>query len=114
MCGYSSLIILVKHIRVNTCTSAWLVYILILFCLLIISCCSPVLHYCFVYLCEYPGAAYCQLMDWLFPGSLDLSRVRFLCNMVESIHNYILLQAAFREVGVVRVSIVTGEVVNNQ
>ncbi|XP_036960839.1 uncharacterized protein LOC119023197 isoform X2 [Acanthopagrus latus] len=49
------------------------------------------------------GAAYCQLMDCLFPGSLDLSRVRFQSsNMVDSIHNYSLLQAAFRTVGVVR------------
>ncbi|XP_070766006.1 uncharacterized protein [Enoplosus armatus] len=51
----------------------------------------------------WAGAAYCQLMDWLFPGSLDLSRVRFQSNnMVDSIHNYSLLQAAFRKVGVVR------------
>ncbi|XP_032376067.1 uncharacterized protein LOC116692137 isoform X1 [Etheostoma spectabile] len=49
------------------------------------------------------GAAYCQLMDWLFPQSLDLSRVRFQSNdMVDIIHNYSLLQAAFRTVGVLR------------
>ncbi|XP_069382324.1 uncharacterized protein [Paralichthys olivaceus] len=49
------------------------------------------------------GAAYCQLMDLLFPGSLDLSRVRFQSNnQVDSIHNYSLLQAAFRRTGVVR------------
>ncbi|XP_071329252.1 uncharacterized protein [Trachinotus anak] len=49
------------------------------------------------------GAAYCQLMDRLFPGSLDLSRVRFQSsNTVDSIHNYSLLQAAFRAVGVTR------------
>ncbi|XP_073327210.1 uncharacterized protein [Pagrus major] len=49
------------------------------------------------------GAAFCQLMDWMFPGSLDLSRVRFQSyNMVDCIHNYSLLQAAFRKVGVVR------------
>ncbi|XP_040008597.1 uncharacterized protein LOC120803781 isoform X2 [Xiphias gladius] len=49
------------------------------------------------------GAAYCQLMDWLFPGSLDLSRVRFQSNnMVDSIHNYSLLQAAFKKSVVVR------------
>ncbi|XP_029361483.1 uncharacterized protein LOC115045764 [Echeneis naucrates] len=49
------------------------------------------------------GAAYCQLMDWLFPGSLDLSRVRFQSNgMVDIIHNYSLLQAAFRTVEVDR------------
>ncbi|KAM7411154.1 hypothetical protein PAMA_021233 [Pampus argenteus] len=49
------------------------------------------------------GAAHCQLMDWLFPGSLNLSTVRFQSNnTVDSIHNYSLLQAAFRKVGVVR------------
>ncbi|KAM7405335.1 hypothetical protein PAMP_012604 [Pampus punctatissimus] len=49
------------------------------------------------------GAVHCQLMDWLFPGSLDVSMVRFQSNnTVDSIHNYSLLQAAFRKVGVVR------------
>ncbi|XP_074498757.1 uncharacterized protein LOC141772022 isoform X2 [Sebastes fasciatus] len=49
------------------------------------------------------GAAYCQLMDWLFPNSLELSRVRFQSSdMVDLIHNYSLLQAAFRKVGVLR------------
>uniref|UniRef100_A0A8C9YXQ8 DNA (cytosine-5-)-methyltransferase n=1 Tax=Sander lucioperca TaxID=283035 RepID=A0A8C9YXQ8_SANLU len=53
------------------------------------------------------GAAYCQLMDWLFPQTVDLSRVRFQSNdMVDIIHNYSLLQAAFRKLGVLRVSIV--------
>ena len=57
------------------------------------------------WLCLNPGAAYCQLMDLLFPGSLDLPRVRFQSNdQVDSIHNYSLIQAAFRKVGVVRVS----------
>ncbi|XP_059189546.1 uncharacterized protein LOC131971901 isoform X2 [Centropristis striata] len=49
------------------------------------------------------GAAYCQLMHWLFPTSLDLSKVRFQSNdVVDAIHNYSLLQAAFSKVGVVR------------
>ncbi|XP_026222633.1 uncharacterized protein LOC113166723 isoform X2 [Anabas testudineus] len=49
------------------------------------------------------GAAYCQLMHLLFPASLDLSMVRFQSNnIVDSIHNYSLLQAAFKNVGVVR------------
>uniref|UniRef100_A0A8C9YXT9 DNA (cytosine-5-)-methyltransferase n=1 Tax=Sander lucioperca TaxID=283035 RepID=A0A8C9YXT9_SANLU len=49
------------------------------------------------------GAAYCQLMDWLFPQTVDLSRVRFQSNdMVDIIHNYSLLQAAFRKLGVLR------------
>ncbi|KAK2851964.1 hypothetical protein Q5P01_008240 [Channa striata] len=49
------------------------------------------------------GAAFCQLMHLLFPTSLDLSRVRFQSSkLVDSIHNYSLLQAAFRKVGVVQ------------
>ncbi|XP_029291487.1 uncharacterized protein LOC115010818 isoform X2 [Cottoperca gobio] len=49
------------------------------------------------------GAAFCQLMDWLFPKSLNLARVRFQSHsMVDAIHNYSLLQAAFRKVGVIR------------
>ena len=46
-------------------------------------------------------------MDLLFPGSMDVSRVQFQSsNTVDSIHNYTLLQTAFRTVGVVRVSVV--------
>lgn len=64
-----------------------------------------------MYLYGYVGAAYCQLMDWLFPGSLDLSIVRFQSSMIlDSLHNFRLLQAAFHKVGVVRVSIVTNAV----
>lgn len=59
-----------------------------------------------VCVCDPPGEAYCQLMDLLFPGCLDLSRVRFQSsNLVDFIHNYRLLQRAFRKVGVTRVSI---------
>ncbi|XP_035513007.1 uncharacterized protein LOC118324671 [Morone saxatilis] len=49
------------------------------------------------------GAAYCQLMDWCFPGTLDLSKVRFQSSSTEdATHNYSLLQAAFQKVGVLR------------
>lgn len=66
----------------------------------------------FVCLYEHPGGAFCQLMNWLFPKSIDLSSVQFLCNnMVDAIPNYRLLNAAFKKVGVLRVSIVT-KVVN--
>lgn len=45
-------------------------------------------------------------MDWLFPGSLDLSRVQFQCDTImHSLHNFTLLQAAFRKAGVIRVSV---------
>ncbi|XP_054466005.1 LOW QUALITY PROTEIN: uncharacterized protein LOC129100411 [Anoplopoma fimbria] len=49
------------------------------------------------------GAAFCQLMHWLFPKSMDLSRVRFQSNnTMDAIQNYSLLQASFRKVGVMR------------
>ncbi|XP_068997839.1 uncharacterized protein [Embiotoca jacksoni] len=49
------------------------------------------------------GAAYCQLMDRLFPGSLDLSSVQFQsCSAEHSLHNLTLLEAAFKRAGVVR------------
>ncbi|XP_029012266.1 uncharacterized protein LOC114858816 [Betta splendens] len=49
------------------------------------------------------GAAYCQLMHLLFPASLDLSSVKCRSsNVMDSIHNYSLLEKAFRKVGVIR------------
>ncbi|XP_068452777.1 uncharacterized protein [Clinocottus analis] len=54
------------------------------------------------------GAAFCQLMNWLSPKSMDLSMVQFQSdNPMDAITNYSLLQAAFRRVGVTR-SIPTG------
>ncbi|KAJ8257349.1 hypothetical protein GJAV_G00184660 [Gymnothorax javanicus] len=47
------------------------------------------------------GAAFCQLMDWLFPGSVKLERVKFQAQTeVEFIYNYGLLQASFRHTGI--------------
>ncbi|XP_061908449.1 microtubule-associated protein RP/EB family member 1b [Entelurus aequoreus] len=47
------------------------------------------------------GAAYCQFMDLLFPGSLPLKRVKFGAKLEhEYIHNYKLLQIAFKKMGV--------------
>ncbi|XP_064154116.1 uncharacterized protein LOC135233988 [Anguilla rostrata] len=49
------------------------------------------------------GAAFCQLMDWLFPGSVKLERVNFQAQTeVEFIHNYSLLQASFRHTGITK------------
>lgn len=46
------------------------------------------------------GAAYCQFMDMLFPGSISLKRVKFKTNQEhEYIHNFKLLQASFKKVG---------------
>ncbi|KAI1890264.1 hypothetical protein AGOR_G00151930 [Albula goreensis] len=49
------------------------------------------------------GAAFCQLMDWLFPGSLDLAQVKFQTQEeVDFIHNFNLLEASFRMKGVTK------------
>ncbi|XP_046895362.1 microtubule-associated protein RP/EB family member 3-like [Hypomesus transpacificus] len=49
------------------------------------------------------GAAFCQMMDWLFPDSVDLSQVQFLPRHEEdSLQNYSVLQAAFKKTGVVQ------------
>ncbi|CAJ1084356.1 uncharacterized protein LOC117821083 isoform X3 [Xyrichtys novacula] len=48
------------------------------------------------------GAAFCQLMDWCFPGSLDLSKVRFQSDDIsDSRLNLGLLKAACKHAGVI-------------
>uniref|UniRef100_A0A8C7S375 DNA (cytosine-5-)-methyltransferase n=1 Tax=Oncorhynchus mykiss TaxID=8022 RepID=A0A8C7S375_ONCMY len=50
------------------------------------------------------GAAFCQLMHWLFPGSVDVQRVRFhASDEVDARHNYSVLQAGFGRSGVIKV-----------
>ncbi|XP_067824010.1 microtubule-associated protein RP/EB family member 1-like isoform X3 [Heptranchias perlo] len=47
------------------------------------------------------GAAYCQFMDMLFPGSIALKRVRFQAKLEhEYIQNFKLLQAALKKMDV--------------
>ncbi|XP_074538046.1 microtubule-associated protein RP/EB family member 1b [Halichoeres trimaculatus] len=47
------------------------------------------------------GAAYCQFMDMLFPGSVPLRRVKFGAKLEhEYIHNFKLLQVAFKKMTV--------------
>lgn len=47
------------------------------------------------------GSVYCQFMDMLFPGSMPLKKVKFQAKLEhEYIHNYKLLQAAFKKMGV--------------
>ncbi|XP_066249048.1 microtubule-associated protein RP/EB family member 1 isoform X3 [Euwallacea similis] len=47
------------------------------------------------------GAAYCQFMDMLFPGSVQLKRVKFRTNLEhEYIQNFKILQAAFKKMSV--------------
>lgn len=55
-----------------------------------------------------PGAAYCQYMDMLFPGSVIMKRVKFRTNLEhEYIQNFKILQAAFKKMSVDKV--ITGE-----
>lgn len=54
------------------------------------------------------GAAYCQFMDMLFPGSVPLKRVKFKTNLEhEYIQNFKILQAAFKKMGVEKVRLTT-------
>ncbi|KAK3927677.1 Microtubule-associated protein RP/EB family member 1, partial [Frankliniella fusca] len=50
------------------------------------------------------GAAYCQFMDMLFPGSVPIKRVKFKTQLEhEYIQNFKLLQAAFKKMAVDKV-----------
>ncbi|CAG9865396.1 unnamed protein product [Phyllotreta striolata] len=47
------------------------------------------------------GAAYCQFMDMLFPGSVPIARVKFRTNLEhEYIQNFKILQASFKKMQV--------------
>lgn len=47
------------------------------------------------------GGAYCQFMDMLFPNSVPLKKVKFGAKLEhEYIHNFKLLQASFKKMGV--------------
>ncbi|XP_021422186.1 microtubule-associated protein RP/EB family member 1 isoform X2 [Oncorhynchus mykiss] len=50
------------------------------------------------------GAAYCQFMDMLFPGCVPLKKVKFAAKLEhEFIHNYKILQAGFKRMGVEKI-----------
>ncbi len=50
------------------------------------------------------GAAYCQFMDMLFPGCILLKKVKFGAKLEhEYIHNFKVLQAAFKRMNVDKV-----------
>ena len=52
------------------------------------------------------GAAYCQFMDMLFPGCILLKKVKFQAKLEhEFIHNFKVLQAAFKRMSVDKVRI---------
>ena len=47
------------------------------------------------------GSAYCQLMDMLFPGSVELKKVRLVTKLKhEYIQNFKVLQASFKKRGI--------------
>lgn len=47
------------------------------------------------------GAAYCQFMDMLFPGSVPMKRIKFKTNLEhEYMQNFKILQAGFKKMGV--------------
>ncbi|KAJ3586413.1 hypothetical protein NHX12_012811 [Muraenolepis orangiensis] len=49
------------------------------------------------------GAAHCQFMDWLFPGSVDMSRVNFQAQHEEEYKdNFNLLEEAFAKGGLIK------------
>uniref|UniRef100_A0A8C7FKN9 DNA (cytosine-5-)-methyltransferase n=1 Tax=Oncorhynchus kisutch TaxID=8019 RepID=A0A8C7FKN9_ONCKI len=49
------------------------------------------------------GSCYCQLMDWIFPGCIDLSTVKFQAqDTSDFLHNYNMLQAGFNKTGVTK------------
>lgn len=59
-------------------------------------------------LCLPTGAAYCQFMDMLFPGCVHLRKVKFQAKLEhEYIHNFKVLQAAFKKMGVDKVGAYT-------
>lgn len=50
------------------------------------------------------GAAYCQFMDMLFPGSVPMKRIKFKTNLEhEYIQNFKILQAGFKKMAVDKV-----------
>ncbi|XP_036388708.1 uncharacterized protein LOC118780367 [Megalops cyprinoides] len=60
------------------------------------------------------GAAFCQMMDWLFPGSINIKEVHFQAQTeTEFFHNYSLLQTAFRTTGVTKLLRVEGLIQGN-
>uniref|UniRef100_W5KJQ2 DNA (cytosine-5-)-methyltransferase n=1 Tax=Astyanax mexicanus TaxID=7994 RepID=W5KJQ2_ASTMX len=49
------------------------------------------------------GACFCQLMDWLFPGSINMSGVNFQSqNEADFRQNYTILQAGFKKMDVTK------------
>ncbi len=55
--------------------------------------------------CVFPGAAFCQLMDIIHPGSVDINKVKFTAKEnADILDNYNLLQDAFNKEQIKKVS----------
>lgn len=53
----------------------------------------------------FPGAAFCQLMNIIHPGSVDINKVKFTTKETADIlDNYSLLQEAFSKAQIKKVS----------
>lgn len=51
------------------------------------------------------GACHCQIMDWVIPGSVDMSKVKFDAQCEDDYrHNFSLLRHAFRKNSITKVS----------
>uniref|UniRef100_A0A3Q3JY49 DNA (cytosine-5-)-methyltransferase n=1 Tax=Monopterus albus TaxID=43700 RepID=A0A3Q3JY49_MONAL len=49
------------------------------------------------------GACHCQIMDWIFPGSIDMTQVKFDAQGEDDFkHNFSLLREAFSKSGITR------------
>lgn len=62
------------------------------------------LWFCVLIGCGVSGGAYCQFMDMLFPGCILLKKVKFQAKLEhEYIHNFKVLQAAFKRMNIDKV-----------
>lgn len=53
---------------------------------------------------SFLGACFCQLIDLLFPGSIDMTKVKFESQKrSDFMQNYSLLQTAFQKLGITEV-----------
>ncbi|XP_030639440.1 DNA (cytosine-5-)-methyltransferase 3 beta, duplicate a [Chanos chanos] len=49
------------------------------------------------------GACFCQLMDWLFPGSVNMSKVNYQSQeQADILQNYSLLEESFKKTGITK------------
>lgn len=70
-----------------------------------VSLCFKCFRFFLLSFCCLTGAAYCQFMDMLFPGCVPLKKVKFSAKLEhEYIHNFKILQAGFKRMGVDKVS----------